>query len=76
MWKILMVQIREKIYSLISRGIFPRIRKNDVREPEVQMNYDQHILNESKKRRKNVVMALIDNKKAYDMVPKAGYYTV
>ena len=30
---------------------------------------DQHILNESKARRKNLAMAWIDNKKAYDMVP-------
>ena len=30
---------------------------------------DQHILNESKTRRKNLVMAWIDYKKAYDMVP-------
>ena len=30
---------------------------------------DQDILNESKTRRKNLAMAWIDNKKAYDMVP-------
>ena len=29
---------------------------------------DQHILNESKMRRKNLTMATIDNKKAYKMV--------
>ena len=31
---------------------------------------DQHILNESKTRRKNLAMAWIDYKKAYDMVPQ------
>ena len=32
---------------------------------------DQHILNESKNRRKNVAMAWIDNKRAYDMFPQS-----
>ena len=32
---------------------------------------DQHILNENKTRRKNLPMAWIDNKKAYDMVPQS-----
>ena len=32
---------------------------------------DQHTLNESKTRRKNLAMALIDNKKAYDIVPQS-----
>ena len=32
---------------------------------------DQHILNESKTRRKNLTMAWIDYKKAYDMVPQS-----
>ena len=32
---------------------------------------DQHILNESKTRRKNLAMALIDYKKAYDMIPQS-----
>ena len=31
---------------------------------------DQHILNESKTKRKNLAMAWIDNKNAYDKVPK------
>ena len=32
---------------------------------------DQHILNESKTRRKNLAMAWIDYKKAYDMAPQS-----
>ena len=32
---------------------------------------DKHILNESKKRRKNLAMARIDNKKAYNMAPQS-----
>ncbi len=33
---------------------------------------DQHVLNESKTRRKNLAMAWIDYKKAYDIVPHCG----
>ena len=33
---------------------------------------DQHILNKSKTRRKNLAIAWVDYKKAYDMSPKAG----
>ena len=32
---------------------------------------DQHILKESKRRRKNVAVAWIDYKKTYDMVPQS-----
>ena len=32
---------------------------------------DQHILNESKTRRENLAIVMIDNKKAYDMVPQS-----
>ena len=32
---------------------------------------DQHIFNESKTRRKNLAMAWINNKKAYDMLPQS-----
>ncbi len=55
MWKILTAQIREEIYySLKSRGLFP----------DELFYIDQHILNESKNRRKNLAMAWIDYKKA------------
>ena len=75
MWKILTAQIREKIYySLISRGLFPNEQKGcrkGSRGTAELLYIDKHILNESKNRRKNLAMAWIDYKKAYDMVPQS-----
>ena len=74
MWKILTAQIREKIYySLISCEIFPKEQKGchkrnrDTRE---LLYIGQPIVNKSKTRRKNLAMAWIDYKKAYNMVPQ------
>ena len=65
---------RKKIYySLTSCGLFPDEQKGcckGSRGTAELLNIDQHILNESKTRRKNLVMAWIDYKKAYDMVPQ------
>ena len=74
MWKILTAQIREKInYSLTSRGLFPDeqkgCRKGSRGTPEL-LYIDQHIL-KSKTRRKNIALAWIDYKKAYEMVPQS-----
>ena len=75
MWKILTAQIREKIYYLLtSRRLFPDEQKGCHKGSRgtVELLYtDQHILNESKTRRKNLAMAWIDYKKAYDMVPQS-----
>ena len=75
MWKILTAQIREKIYdSLTSRGLFPEEQKGcrkGSRGTAELFIIDQHILNESKTRRKNLAMAWIDYKKAYDMLPQS-----
>ena len=72
MWKILTAQIREEIYySQTSRGLFPDEQKGcgkGSRGTAELLYIDQHILNESKTRRKNLAMAWIDCKKAYDMV--------
>ena len=72
MWKILTAQIREEIYySLTSRGLFPEEQKGcctGSRGTAELFYIDQHILNESKTRWKNLAMAWIDYKKAYDMV--------
>ena len=72
MWKILTAQIREEIYySLISCGLFPDEQKGcrkGSRGTAELLYIDQHILNESKNRRKNLAMSWIDYKKAYDMV--------
>ena len=70
MWKILTAQIKEEIYySLTSRRLFAEEQK-ECRTGEL-LYTDKHILNESKTIRKNLAMAWIDYKKAYDMVPQS-----
>ena len=75
-WKILTAQIREEMYySLISYGLFPHEQKGCCKGSSgtADLLYiDKHILNESKNRRKNLAMAWIDCKKAYDMVPQSS----
>ena len=74
MWKILMAQIREIYYLLISRGIFPEEQKGwrkRTRATEEQLYIDQHILNVSKTRRKNLAMTWVNSKKAYDIIPQS-----
>ena len=75
MWKILMAQNREEIYeSLIYRGLFPEEQNGchkGNRDREELLYIDQHIINDSKTRRKNLTMAWIDYKKAYDMIPQS-----
>ena len=76
MWKILTAQIREEIYySLTSRGLFPDEQKGcrkGSRGTAELLYIDQHILNESKNRRKNLVMPWIDYKKHMIWFRKAG----
>ena len=59
--KILTAQIREEIYNtLTSRGLFPEDQKGcrkGSRSTGELLYIDQHILNESKTRRKNIAMA-------------------
>ena len=75
MWKTLTAQIKEKIYSLLtSRGFSPNEQKGCRKGSKgtADLHYiDQHIQNESRRRRKNLAMAWIDFKKAYDMVPQS-----
>ena len=75
MWKIQTAQMREKIYYLLkSRGLFPDKLKGCRKRSRGTAEFpyiDQHILNESETRRKNLAMARIDYKKAYDMVPQS-----
>ena len=60
MWKILTAQIREEIYySLTSRVLFPEEQKGchkGSRSTAELLYIDQHILNESKTRRKNLAI--------------------
>ena len=72
-WKIHTTN-KEQIYNpLTSRGLFvdeqKRCRKGSRGTAEL-LYIDQQILNECKTRRKNLAMAWIDYKKAYDMVPQ------
>ena len=72
MWKILTAKIRDEIYYwpflVEQKGCCKRTKGTDE-----QLYIDEHILIESKTRRKNLALAC---KMAYDMVPKARYYTV
>ena len=72
-WTISTAQIREEIYySLTSRRLFPEEQKGcckGFRGTEESLYVDQHILHKSKTRWKNLAMAWIVNKMAYDMVP-------
>ena len=63
----------ETHFPLTSRGLFPEDQKGCrkwSRGTAELLYVDQHILNESKTRRKNLAMAWIDYKKAHDMVPQ------
>ena len=75
MWKIFTAQMWEEIYySLTSRRLFPEEQKGcrkGSRSTAELLYIDQQILNESKTRRKNLAMAWIDYKKAYDMVSQS-----
>ena len=52
--------------------LFPKEQKGFRKGTKGDLPYiDQHILKESKTRLKNVVMARIDYKKTYDMVPQS-----
>ena len=73
MWKTLTAKIREMIYNpLTSRRLFLDEQKGchkGSRDTAELLYKDQHILNESKTRRKNLAISWIDYKKEYDMVP-------
>ena len=65
LWKILTAQISKEIYdSLIIRRLFPEEQKGFrkwTRDTGKLLNIEQHILNKSKTRRRNLPMAWIDN---------------
>ena len=70
MLKIQTAQIREEIYdSLINRELFPKEQKRSCKEGTGELRFnDKHILKDRKTREKNIDMAWIYYKKAYDMV--------
>ena len=75
MWKILTAQKRENIYySLTNHGLLPDEQKGcrkGSRGTAELLYIDQHILNESKTRQKNLAMTALDYKKAFNMVPQS-----
>ena len=66
---------REEIFFLLtSRGLFPEEQKGcrkGSRGTVELLDLDQHILSESKTRRKILAMAWIDNKNVHDIVPQS-----
>ena len=74
MLKILTAQIREKIYNSLTSREFPDEQKGcrkGSRGTAELLYIDQHIINESKTRRKSLAIPRIDYKKAYDMLPQS-----
>ena len=73
MWKIPAVQnegdlqLIDKPRNLLRRT--ERILQGNQKHKETTIYRDQHILNESKMRRENLAMTLINNKMTYHMVP-------
>ena len=69
----IIAQINEEIYySLTSRRLFPNGQKGcrkGSRGTAELLYIDQHILNESKTRQKNLAMASIDNKNEKELKP-------
>ena len=76
MWNILTTQIKGEIYlSLVSGGLFPEKQRGCYRGTRGTgdlLYIDQHIFKNRKTRRKNVAIALIVNKKTYDMILQTG----
>ena len=74
MRKILTAQIKEEIYDSITSRVFfleeQKVCHKGSRGTGELFYIDQHILNESKTRRKNLAMAWIDNKR--QTICKAG----
>ena len=72
MCKIQTAQMRKEIYdSLTNHELFPDEQKgyrNGSRVIGVLLYIDQYIFNECKTRRKNLAIAWMGDKKAYDMV--------
>ena len=69
-----MAQTRAVIYNSLSSKLFPEEQKGchkGTRGTGELLYIDQYILKQSKMRQKNLAMAWIDYKKAYDMVPQS-----
>ena len=73
MWKLMIGIISETVYMFLDENeMLPEEQKGckrNSRGKKDQLLVDKTILADCKKRNKNLMMAWIDNKKAYDMVP-------
>ena len=78
MWKLLTGIIADKIYDhLLMNSILPYEQKGcrkGARGAKDQLLIDKVVLREVKMFRKNVAMAYIDYRKAYDMVPHSWIF--
>ena len=72
-WKLLTRILSDDIYShLQAQEILPEEQKGCRRKCKGTgdlLYIDRRILKEAKKRKKNLAMAWVDNRKAYDMIP-------
>jgi hypothetical protein len=72
-WKTLTGIISAKIYDhLVKNNMIPEMQKGCIRKSRAtkdQLIIDQEIMEDAKKRQKNLSMGWIDFQKAYDMVP-------
>ena len=73
MWKLLTGLIAEEMYEFLEeKDLLPQEQKSGrkkCRGTADQLYIDQMVLKEVKRRKRNVAMAWVDYKKAYDMVP-------
>ena len=73
MWKLLTGLIAEEMYEFLEKNdLLPQEQKGGrkkCRGTADQLYIDQMVLKEVKRRKRNVAMAWVDYKKAYDMVP-------
>ena len=73
MWKLLTGLIADEIYEYLGKNdLLPQEQKGGrkkFRRTADQLYIDQMVLKEVKRRKRNVAMAWVDYKKAYDMIP-------
>ena len=68
MWKLLTGVIADHMYAHLDQSFYPKSRKGS-RGANDLLYIDRAVIKEVKSRNKNLAMAWIDYKKAYDMVP-------
>ena len=70
MWKLLTGIISDKLYEFLDAGnILPDEQRKGTQGTNDRLFIDKIFLKESKPRKKNLALGLIDYKKAYDMIP-------